>query len=99
MTIPNDQGGCGSCWAFTTAATMEAGYAIRHDSKPEKLSVQYLMDCDNKNFGCGGGWMLDAYEFTLNNGIVHEGDYPATYSGRKEVCRIPKEAARIRNDD
>ena len=64
MTVPSDQGGCGSCWAFTTAATMEAGYAIKHNTTATRMSVQYLMDCDNVNQGCGGGWMLDAYDFT-----------------------------------
>jgi hypothetical protein len=43
---------------------MEAGYAIRHNSAPDRLSVQYLIDCDNVNQGCSGGWMLDAYNFT-----------------------------------
>ena len=43
-TVPSDQGGCGSCWAFTTAATMESAFAIKHNSTPERLSVQYLLD-------------------------------------------------------
>jgi len=64
MTTPSDQGGCGSCWAFTTAATMEAAYAIKHNTSPTRYSVQHLIDCDHVNQGCGGGWMLDAYEFT-----------------------------------
>jgi hypothetical protein len=43
---------------------MEAGYAIKHNTTATRMSVQYLMDCDNVNQGCGGGWMLDAYDFT-----------------------------------
>ncbi len=99
MTVPSDQGGCGSCWAFTTAATMEAGYAISKNITPERYSVQYLIDCDNVNQACGGGWMLDAYEFTKKTGIIKEGDYPDRYNGRKNSCRDPKEKSRVKNDD
>ena len=87
MTTPQDQGGCGSCWAFTTAATLESGYAIKTNTNPDRMSVQYLVDCDPVNFGCGGGWMLDAYEYTRVHGIVKEGDYPIHYNGRKENCK------------
>lgn len=79
MTVPSDQGGCGSCWAFTTAATMESAYAIKMKANPERMSVQYLIDCDPVNFGCGGGWMLDAYKFTQEHGLVREDDYPNKY--------------------
>lgn len=99
-TVPSDQGGCGSCWAFTTAATMESGYAIRHNTTPQRLSVQYLMDCDQSNYGCGGGWMLDAYKFTRKHGLVTEDEYGHLYSGRKEDCRDPTQVTdRMRNDD
>ena len=99
MTTPSDQGGCGSCWAFTTAATLEGGYAIKKNSTAERFSVQYMMDCDNVNQGCGGGWMLDAYAYTQKNGIVRESDYPATYEGRKSSCRSTKDKEHIKNDD
>ena len=39
MSVPSDQGGCGSCWAFTTAATLETGYAIKHNTTAPRLSV------------------------------------------------------------
>ena len=98
MSIPQDQGRCGSCWAFTTAATMEGAYAIRHNTQPERLSVQYLIDCDNVNQGCSGGWMLDAYNFTANRGLVKESDYPNKYLMRKDSCRDDKNKPRIKND-
>lgn len=99
MTVPQDQGRCGSCWAFTTAATMEAGYAIRHNSAPDRLSVQYLIDCDNVNQGCSGGWMLDAYNFTATRGLVKESDYPNKYLMRKDSCHDDSNKARIKNDN
>ena len=60
-----DQGGCGGCWAFVTATTLESLNAIENelDAVPT-YSVQYLMDCDSVNWGCDGGWMFDAYEQT-----------------------------------
>jgi len=54
-----------------------------------KYSVQYLMDCDNGNFGCDGGWMTDAWEFTKTNGIVGWNDYPSGYTGHQSRCRDP----------
>ena len=99
-TVPSDQGGCGSCWAFTTAATLESAFAIRFNSTPERLSVQYLVDCDGTNFACGGGWMLDAYSFTQKKGIVKEDEYEKMYSGRKEQCHDPTDIKdRMHNDD
>jgi hypothetical protein len=53
--------------------------AIQGNTTPDRLSVQYLVDCDETNFGCGGGWMLDAYEFTRTQGLVKESDYPHKY--------------------
>ena len=73
-----DQGGCGSCWAFTTATTMEALYTINYH-KPANFSVQYLLDCDTTNYGCDGGWMTDAYTWIIDNGIVSWDDYPSSY--------------------
>jgi len=60
-----------------------------------------LIDCDNVNQACGGGWMLDAYEFTKKQGIVHEDNYPDKYNGRKNSCRKAKkeDGDRIKNDD
>lgn len=34
-----------------------------------------MIDCDKDNFGCDGGWMLDAYTFTKKNGIAKDEDY------------------------
>ncbi len=72
MVSPSvDQGGCGSCWAFTTAGTMESLFAIENPTLPlPSYSVQYLLECDNTNYGCDGGWMADSYLWTIDHGIV-----------------------------
>lgn len=89
MSIPQDQSSCGSCWAFTTAATLESALAIKNNAAPQKLSVQYLVDCDTSNYGCGGGWMLDAYQYTRTNGLIKEEDYKYRYGARKNQCEHP----------
>lgn len=39
VSIPGDQASCGSCWAWTTATTIESLIAINKNTKPEPLSV------------------------------------------------------------
>ena len=41
------------------------------------------------NEACDGGWMLDAYEFTRDNGIIHWDDYVRSYNGRANRCKEP----------
>jgi hypothetical protein len=58
---------------------MEALYAIENNTKAPSFSVQYLLDCDDTNFGCDGGWMTDAYLWTIDHGIVAWDDYKNSY--------------------
>ncbi|CDW75654.1 gut cathepsin l-like cysteine protease [Stylonychia lemnae] len=94
-----DQASCGSCWAFTTATTMESLHAIKNGTGPNKFSVQYLIDCDSGNYGCGGGWMLDAYTWVKKNGIVKESDYPRHYQRSKGACADTKDKEKFYNHD
>ena len=85
-----DQTGCGACWAFTTATTLESLNAITNNlSNVPVYSVQYLMDCDEVNWGCEGGWMLDAYTYTSEHGIIAWVDYARTYNAKKNACKVP----------
>ena len=81
-----DQTSCGSCWAFTTATTLESLFAIRNDVDAPTYSVQYLLDCDELNYGCEGGWMTDSYNWTKDNGIIAWDDYSRTYQARTNKC-------------
>jgi len=66
---------------------MESLIAIKKDlAKAPRFSVQYLVDCDPVNVGCNGGWMMDAYDYIGENGIVSEDDYPEKYQARQKKC-------------
>jgi C1A family cysteine protease len=52
-----NQGQCGSCWAFAVAGVMEiAGYLKNHTQPLMKLSEQLIIDCNPDGYGCNGGW-------------------------------------------
>lgn len=57
-----NQGSCGSCWAFAVTSAVETAYAIKHNSQQvPKLSEQQMVSCSTQNYGCGGGWMTTAF--------------------------------------
>jgi len=78
------QGGCGSCWAFSTTSTMAIAYAKKHSVSAPVLSEQQIVDCDTSNSGCSGGWPYKAASYA-KKGIMLNSDYP--YTGRADTCK------------
>jgi len=90
---PRHQGGCGSCWAFSTMGTVEAAYAIRNRQVTPYLSTQQLVDCDMNGHGCSGGWMHNALNYLRDaGGAMTDADYP--YTQVKGTCRFNRNNAK-----
>jgi len=76
VTVPYDQAGCGGCWAFSTAAAVESlAFISGYDDELHEYSVQQLIDCDDTNFACGGGWMYEGFAYVSEHGILKKEDY------------------------
>merc|ERR1719230_2001748 len=84
-----NQGGCGSCWAFSATETVESAYAIA-SGKLLQLAPQTYVNCVKNPDGCGGtggcegATMELAFNLTAQQGIALESDLP--YKGRDAAC-------------
>ena len=81
-----NQGACGSCWAFSATAALESHHAI-NDGKLQKFSEQALVDCSTSygNMGCNGGLMDAAFQYAADKGMALESQYP--YQGQDGQCQ------------
>lgn len=96
VTSVKDQGMCGSCWAFSTAGSMEGYLAIKgHQTEAVSLSTQELMDCSRKygNMSCNGGEMRNAFKYIIDHGLTTEEKYP--YRGRDQKCKKVKKEDKL----
>merc|ERR1712080_60148 len=85
VTAVKDQGQCGSCWAFGAVASMEAAHFEKYGSTVQ-MSEQQIVDCDNRNSGCNGGWYDTAWQYVQEEGgIETTADYP--YHARESSCK------------
>eukprot|EP00727_Mastigamoeba_balamuthi_P009228 m51a1_g4928 hypothetical protein (627) ;mRNA; r:258308-260359 len=96
VTPARQQGTCGSCWAFTTAAVLEGAY-LKATGKTVVVSPQNLLDCssyegDSNHNGCRGyyvlGMMTELAENGRNGGgVALESQYP--YENFMDQCQKP----------
>jgi len=85
VTKVKDQGNCGSCWAFASAAALESAWAIKTGHLTD-LSTQQITSCTGGGSqGCNGGWPADAYNDILTRGGIRSWkSYP--YRAKTGTC-------------
>merc|ERR1711996_72974 len=81
VTAVKDQKQCGSCWAFGAVASMEAAHFEKHGSTLQ-MSEQQVVDCDNRNSGCNGGWYDTAWQYIKEEGCVGGPNYYCDNGGK-----------------
>jgi len=97
-----NQGGCGSCWAFSAVETLESHLAIATGEAAPVLSEQQVVSCSPNpqqcggQGGCQGSTQPLAFNYTKSAGITLESDYP--YRGVTGTCSAGKIKAVAKND-
>ena len=79
-----NQGQCGSCWAFSSTAAMEGAHFLA-SGKLLKLSESQFVDCDTVSSGCNGGLEEYAFEYAEKHAQELEASYP--YVAKTQRCK------------
>lgn len=91
-----DQDSCGSCWAFSTVASVEGQYFKKY-KKLLKFSEQNLVDCVMSKYlmntgadsdGCNGGDGNIAFKYINKYGLNLLSSYPYTSGATGTVIKI-----------
>lgn len=68
-----DQGECGSCWAFTSAGLLSDRFCIHTNANINvRLSPQEMVNCNYENYGCQGGYLVTSVDYLMVEGAVAE---------------------------
>jgi KDEL-tailed cysteine endopeptidase len=91
-----DQGMCGSCWAFSSIAAIEGAHFLATGNLL-KLAEQQFVDCDDSCYGCQGGLEIYAFDYAEQHGLEFEKDYP--YTAADGRCKADSSKGQVKVTD
>jgi hypothetical protein len=101
-SVKNQTYNCGSCWAFSAIATIEAMMNIYYNNYniDLDLSEQEIVSC-TQYCNCSGGYNDDALYRIINYGITNESCFPysATNEACSNKCSLPSYTVTIQSSD
>lgn len=66
-----DQGDCGSCWAFSSSGLLADRFCIHTDGVfNQRFSPQEMVNCNFENFSCLGGYLTTTLDYLQVDGLV-----------------------------
>jgi len=78
-----NQGSCGSCWAFSITGVMKDNIKIHGGNR--RVSQQFLLDCNTNQYSCEGGFFESHNLHKAPKGAVTWSDY--SYTGSQGQCK------------
>jgi C1A family cysteine protease len=90
--VVKNQGSCGACWAFATAANIEGLY-YRKYGVIKNFSEQQMLDCSTANYGCNGGFMEKAMAYVKTAGGLQQTSDYGSYKQYRKTCSFNRNKA------
>jgi len=95
VTPVKNQGGCGSCWSFSSSGAVEGAWVVGGNSLVS-LSEQELVSCDEQDSACNGGIMDYAFLYVKEYGLTSEENYPyVSGNGQVPPCDNSKASQQV----
>ena len=92
LTQVENQGSCGSCWAFGLTAAHRDGWALA-GKDPGRLSQEWLVEFSTYAAGCQGGYFDSANDFVIPRGQPLWKDCPYKSGSGKCAANLPAAAS------
>ena len=91
LTLPSNQGSCGSCWAISTAKILsDIAVVSRVSDINPKLSTSSLLSCltvgEETNMQCNGGYPDKAALYVHENGIYDNNCFDYSWCEQNSNC-------------